>query len=505
MDYVSMKMSIYENYANGKLTQENARQLIDVLNNNYGNTLVQEMVDAENEFMMNSVNVAYESAGVDALYEASETFGQKVAKIWENFKKWIKGIIDAILGRKKEVPDKSKVTVKKGLPKAMDDLLTQVKKLKSAKGVAAIGAAVAGVIGATAVVKKLKGKPAEGDATEQTDAKNLNNKAKEIAETAAAAPEVGQTETPAPAQAETPAAPQDTSSEQKKTTDPKPEAEPEKSSVAKRKLKAASGGQTTHTYRNRFYRLNPKAENPTDRIAEGLKAPVVKDSDVIRSATGAATVADDVSKQIIAFLPVRAESLTPSREAHTQSTKGLFGKFYHDCGLYDLAENTDDLLTSARFVLYQYAQFDPDLEKSGKSVKETLNKYLDDNGGKDFKNNDYQDDYINGYAEEYRATLDKEYPDTPEGYEKFRSALVGRNGTIVSMVKNLETIYNRVNNPSRKRNLLRANYLKKEDWSAQAVSVMAKFYINCRKFDWRVQGLIRALSKKCRNNPSLKE
>lgn len=180
MDYVSMKMSIYENYANGKLTQENARQLIDVLNNNYGNTLVQEMVDAENEFMMNSVNVAYESAGVDALYEASETFGQKVAKIWENFKKWIKGIIDAILGRKKEVPDKSKVTVKKGLPKAMDDLLTQVKKLKSAKGVAAIGAAVAGVIGATAAVKKLKGKPAEGEATEETDAAALTKKQKTL-------------------------------------------------------------------------------------------------------------------------------------------------------------------------------------------------------------------------------------------------------------------------------------------------------------------------------------
>lgn len=504
MDYVSMKMSIYENYANGKLTQENARQLIDVLNNNYGNTLVQEMVDAENEFMMNSVNVAYESAGVDALYEASETFGQKVAKIWENFKKWIKGIIDAILGRKKEVPDKSKVTVKKGLPKAMDDLLTQVKKLKSAKGAVAIGAAVAGVIGATAAVKKLKGKPAEGEATEETDAAALAKKAEEVAKNAAAAPEVAQGETPAVQNATPSAAPQDTSSEQKKTTDPKPEAEPEKPSVAKRKLKAASGGQTTHTYRNRFYRLNPKAENPTDRIAEGLKAPV-KDSDVIRSATGAATVADDVSKQVIALLPARAESLTPSREAHTQGTKGLFGKFYHDCGLYDLAENTHDLLISARFVLYQYAQFDPDQEKSGKSVKETLNKYLEDNGGKDFKNNDYQDDYINGYAEEYRATLDKEYPDTPEGYEKFRSALVGRNGTIVSMVKNLETIYNRVNNPSRKRNLLRANYLKKEDWSAQAVSVMAKFYINCRKFDWRVQGLIRALSKKCRNNPSLKD
>lgn len=496
MDYVSMKMSIYENYANGKLTRDNARQLIDVLNNNYGSTLVQEMVDAENEFMMNSVNVAYESAGVDALYEASETFGQKVAKIWENFKKWIKGIIDAILGRKKEVPDKSKVTVKKGLPKAMDDLLIQVKKLKSAKGVAAIGAAVAGVIGATAAVKKLKGKPAEGEATEETDAAALTKKAEDVAANAAAAPEV--------AQEETPAAPQDMPSEQKNTTNQKPEAEPEKPSVTKRKLKAASGGQTTHTYRNRFYRLNPKAENPTDRIAEGLKAPV-KDSDVIRSATGAATVADEVSKQIIALLPVHAESLTPSREAHTNGTKRLFDKFYHDCGLYDLAGDTYDLLDIAGFALEKYAQFDPDREKSGKSVKEIFNKYLDDNGGKDMKNNDHMDEHINAYAEEYRAILDKEYPDTPEGYEKFRSALVGRNGTIVSMVKNLETIYNRVNNPSRKRNLVKANYIEKEDWSAQAVSVMAKFYINCKDFYWRVQGLIRALSKKCRKNPLLKD
>lgn len=234
MDYVSMKMSIYENYANGKLSRGNARQLIDVLNNNYGNTLVQEMVDAENEFMMNSVNVAYESAGVDALYEASETFGQKVAKIWENFKKWIKGIIDAILGRKKEVPDKSKVTVKKGLPKAMDDLLTQVKKLKSAKGVAAIGAAVAGVIGATAAVKKLKGKPAEGEATEETDAAALTKKAEDVAANAAAAPEVAQEETPAAQNATPPVSTQDTSSEQK-TTNQKPEAEeePEKPSVTK--------------------------------------------------------------------------------------------------------------------------------------------------------------------------------------------------------------------------------------------------------------------------------
>lgn len=501
MDYVSMKMSIYENYANGKLTQENARQLIDVLNNNYGNTLVQEMVDAENEFMMNSVNVAYESAGVDALYEASETFGQKVAKIWENFKKWIKGIIDAILGRKKEVPDKSKVTVKKGLPKAMDDLLTQVKKLKSAKGAAAIGAAVAGVIGATAAVKKLKGKPTKDDPVEPTDPKKLTETAQKIAETAAAAPEVAQDETPAAAQAETPAAPQGASSEQKKTTDPKPEVEPEKPSVAKRKLKAASGGQTTtHTYRNRFYRLNPKAENPTDRIAEGLKAPVVKNSDVINSATGAATVADDVSKQIIALLPVRAESLTPSREAHAKGTKDLFDKFNNDCGLENMVSSTYSLQDLAESILENYAHFDPNREKSGKSVNETFDRYVKDNGGID-KNG------TKAYIEEYRGILNNEYPDTPEGYEKLRSALVDRDGRIMTIVKKFETTYNRVNNPSRARNLQDIFYHsgKKENWSAQDVNTMAKFYINCKNFYNRVLGFRIALSEKCRNNPSLKD
>lgn len=498
MDYVSMKMSIYENYANGKLTQENARQLIDVLNNNYGDTLVQEMVDAENEFMMNSVNVAYESAGVDALYEASETFGQKVAKIWENFKKWIKGIIDAILGRKKEVPDKSKVTVKKGLPKAMDDLLTQVKKLKSAKGVAAIGAAVAGVIGATAAVKKLKGKPAKDDPVEPTDPKKLTETAQKIAEAAAAAPEVAQDATPA-AQNTTPsAAPQGASSEQK-TTDPKVDAEPEKPSVAKRKLKAPSGGQTAHRYSEPLYaKFNPKAVNPTDRLAEGLKAPAVKDSDVLNSVTGAATVADEVSRQIIALLPVHAESLTPSRVDHAEGTKNLFRKFKDDCGLDKIAGDTYDLQDMAKHVLEKYADFDPNREKSGKSVEETFDKYVEDNGGKNQKP-------IKDYHDEYRTILDREYPDTPEGYEELRSALVNRNGKIVTIVKDFETVYNRVNNPSRKSNLQKANYLEKEDWSAQSVNIFAKFYINCKNFYFRVMGFMSALSEKCRDNPSLKE
>lgn len=467
MDYVSMKMSIYENYANGKLTQENARQLIDVLNNNYGDTLVQEMVDAENEFMMNSVNAAYESAGVDALYEASETFGQKVAKIWENFKKWIKGIIDAILGRKKEVPDKSKVTVKKGLPKAMDDLLTHVKKLKSAKGAAAIGAAVAGVIGATAAVKKLKGKPADGEATEETDAAALAKKAEDVAKNAAEAPEVAQGETPATQNTTPPAATQGASSEQKATGQKHDEAEPEK---------------------------------PSDRLAESLKAPVVKGSEVLNSATGAATVANEVSKQIIALLPVRAESLTPSREAHAEGTKQLYDKFNEDCGLENMLGNVYNLQDLAERILKNYAAFDPDREKSGESVEKTVDRYVKDNGGID-KNG------AKAYIEEYRDILNKEYPDTPEGYEKLRSALVDRDGRIVTIVKKFETTYNRVNDPSRARNLQNIFYHsgKKENWSAQDVNTMAKFYINCKNFYYRALGFRAALKGKCSKNPSLKD
>lgn len=224
----------------------------------------------------------------------------------------------------------------------------------------------------------------------------------------------------------------------------------------------------------------------------------MKDSDVIRSATGAATAADDVSKQIVALLPAHAESLTPSRETHTQGTKGLLRKFKDDCGLDKITGDVFNLKDLAKFVLGKYAEFDPNREKSGESVGETVERYINDNGGRN-------QTPIKTYINEYRAILDKEYPDTPEGYEKLRSALVDRNGKIVSIVKNFETVYHRVNSPSRNRNLQNAKYMEKGDWSAQAVSITAKFFINCQGFYFRIIGFFGALSDKCRNNPSLKE
>lgn len=226
----------------------------------------------------------------------------------------------------------------------------------------------------------------------------------------------------------------------------------------------------------------------------------MKNSDVINSATGAATVADDVSRQIIALLPVRAESLTPSREAHAEGTKQLYDKFNEDCGLENMLGNVYNLQDLAERILKNYAAFDPDREKSGESVEKTFDRYVKDNGGID-KNG------AKAYIEEYRDILNKEYPDTPEGYEKLRSALVDRDGRIVTIVKKFETTYNRVNNPSRARNLQNVFYHsgKKENWHAQDVNTMAKFYINCKNFYNRALGFRVALKEKCSKNPALKD
>ena len=163
-----------------------------------------------------------------------------------------------------------------------------------------------------------------------------------------------------------------------------------------------------------------------------------------------------------------------------------------------MIDKSHELVRISKFALEKYAEFDPDREKSGKSVKETFEDYITANGGRSKKK-------ISDYTKAYRAILDNEYPDTPEGYEKLRSALVDRNGKIVSIVKNFETIYHRVNSPSRKSNLQKAQYMEKGDWSAQAVSITAKFFINCQGFYFRIMGFFAALSDKCKDNPSLKK
>lgn len=153
MNYNKIKLSIYESYSNNEITFEAASTLIDRVDNAWADSIVSEMVDAENEFINTSLSIVTESAGIDVLTEAASTFGDKVKALWNKFKAWVKTIIDKILGRKKQGEGTTVVAHPK-LKGAMDNMSKAISKLKSARTVAEVAAALAAIAGATVAVKK---------------------------------------------------------------------------------------------------------------------------------------------------------------------------------------------------------------------------------------------------------------------------------------------------------------------------------------------------------------
>lgn len=230
-------------------------------------------------------------------------------------------------------------------------------------------------------------------------------------------------------------------------------------------------------------------------------------SKIISSVTGAATVADDVSRQATASSPEHTGSSTNSQTANVSDLGQLLDKFKKDSGLDDVHEKVLSIERLANDGLHNYAKVDPEngteyveyephrhlqkTQRTGKKTFEEIFKGYISNCGVDHKKR------TTDYRDEYHTILDNEYPDTPEGNEKLRSDLVGCSGKVASIVKNFETTYNRVNPPSRERNLEKLQYIKKEDWSAQAVNTVAGFYLNCQDFRYRIDGFEGALRKKC--------
>lgn len=153
MNYNKIKLSIYESYSNNEITFEAANTLIDRVDNAWADSIVSEMADAENEFINTSLSIVTESAGIDILTEAAKTFGDKVKALWNKFKAWVKTIIDKILGRKKQGEGTTVVAHPK-LRGAMDNMSKAISKLKSARTVAEVAAALAAIAGATVAVKK---------------------------------------------------------------------------------------------------------------------------------------------------------------------------------------------------------------------------------------------------------------------------------------------------------------------------------------------------------------
>lgn len=155
MDYMKLKLAIYESYGNGEMTSEACSHLIDHLDEKYGESIAEEAANAENDFINASLNVFTESAGEEALTEAAKNFGAKIKAAWEKFKAWIKKIIEKILSLgKKPEQQKSKIQVPKALDKALSDAKKWIAKLGGAKTVGAMAAAVAGIVASTAAIVK---------------------------------------------------------------------------------------------------------------------------------------------------------------------------------------------------------------------------------------------------------------------------------------------------------------------------------------------------------------
>lgn len=155
MDYMKLKLAIYESYGNGELTSEACSHLIDNLDEKYGESIAEEAANAENDFINASLKVFTESAGEEALTEAAKNFGAKIKAAWEKFKAWIKKIIEKILSLgKKPEQQKSKIRVPKALDKALSDAKKWIAKLGGAKTVGAMAAAVAGIVASTAAIVK---------------------------------------------------------------------------------------------------------------------------------------------------------------------------------------------------------------------------------------------------------------------------------------------------------------------------------------------------------------
>lgn len=155
MDYMKLKLSIYESYGNGEMTSEACSHLIDSLDMKYGESIAEEAANAENDFINASLKVFTESAGEDALTEAAKDFGAKIKAAWEKFKAWIKKIIEKILNLgKKPEQQKAKIQVPKALDRALSDAKKWIAKLGGAKTAGAMAAAVAGIVSSTALIIK---------------------------------------------------------------------------------------------------------------------------------------------------------------------------------------------------------------------------------------------------------------------------------------------------------------------------------------------------------------
>ena len=127
MDFYELKSMIYENAADGSISSEAARDLMNMIDSessSYMEEAISEMNLAESTFIETAIDYANGDAACAYFEKKAETFGQKVSNALAKFKKWVSELWDKLLTKLGARKREEKVS----LPKAAVDLLKTIDK-----------------------------------------------------------------------------------------------------------------------------------------------------------------------------------------------------------------------------------------------------------------------------------------------------------------------------------------------------------------------------------------
>lgn len=133
MTFDKLRLSIFEAYQNEEISRETCENMLESVTDMEGNHIVAEGEAIRADFMGVALECANGNVEFAAFEKQAETFGDKVKAVWEKFKKWVKGIVDAI---KKKICPKKKVSVSEQFMAFVD------KCISIANGIAANADAV---------------------------------------------------------------------------------------------------------------------------------------------------------------------------------------------------------------------------------------------------------------------------------------------------------------------------------------------------------------------------
>ena len=160
MTFDKLRLSIFEAYQNEEISRETCENMLESVTDMEGDHIVSEAESIRADFMGVALECANGNVEFAAFEKQAETFGDKVKAVWEKFKKWVAGIVNAI---KKKVCPKQKISVSEEFMKFVDKATNMVNSIKAnadlvtvAKSVLALVGSVGGIFVGKKMVTKYK-------------------------------------------------------------------------------------------------------------------------------------------------------------------------------------------------------------------------------------------------------------------------------------------------------------------------------------------------------------